>query len=66
MYKIFEGEKEFFEKVYDEFGLWIINIKNKKLEVIFKYKFFDVLLIIKKWVDKNKDKYKNIDFKFYV
>lgn len=66
MYKIFEGEKEFFEKVYNEFGLWIINIKNKKLEVIFKYKFFDVLLIIKKWVDKNKDKYKNIDFKFYV
>lgn len=66
MYKIFEGEKEFFEKVYNEFGLWIIDIKNKKLEVIFKYKFFDVLLIIKKWVDKNKDKYKNIDFKFYV
>lgn len=66
MYKIFEGEKEFFEKVYNEFGSWIINIKNKKLEVIFKYKFFDVLLIIKKWVDKNKDKYKNIDFKFYA
>lgn len=66
MYKIFDGEKEFFEKVYNEFGLWIINIKNKKLKVIFKYKFFDVLLIIKKWVDKNKDKYKNIDFKFYV
>ncbi|CAL59160.1 aromatic motif membrane protein [Mycoplasmopsis agalactiae] len=66
LYKTFEGEKELFEKVHNELGSWTTNIKNKKPEAIFKYKFPDASSIIKKWVDKNKDKYKNIDPKSYV